>query len=100
MKTDLVNVYTTHYINQTYIGGRVYSQDEIATVKVYEFKDEPFLKIDVHLFSIPNMTEGIDVTFNIQSDLENSNTFYTDSNGLAMQKRVKGSRPTNTLKTD
>jgi len=46
------------------------------------------------------MTEGIDVTFNIQSDLENSNTFYTDSNGLAMQKRVKGSRPTYTLKTD
>lgn len=32
--------------------------------------------------------------------IENENTFFTDSNGLEMQKRVKNFRPDFTLKTE
>lgn len=35
------------------------------------------------------------MTVNFKSfDIDNSNTFYTDSNGLEMQKRVLNFRPT------
>ena len=33
-------------------------------------------------------------------DVDNGETFYTDSNGLEMQKRVLNQRPDFTLKTD
>jgi hypothetical protein len=51
---------------------------------------------DVYLSSIPMEKEpqGMEVTVNFLSQLDNQNTFYTDSNGLEMQKRVLNFRPT------
>jgi hypothetical protein len=41
------------------------------------------------------------VTVNWKSlDIDNEKTFYTDSNGLEMQKRVLNKRPTWHLETD
>jgi hypothetical protein len=45
--------------------------------------------------------EGKEVTVNwISLDIDNADTFYTDSNGLEMQKRVMNYRPTWDLVTE
>lgn len=41
------------------------------------------------------MGTGSEVTVNFLSfDIDNNNTFYTDSNGLEMQERILNYRPT------
>jgi hypothetical protein len=47
-------------------------------------------KFDVELDSIPGANlDGFEITPTFDAlDFENNETFYTDSNGLAMQKRV------------
>ena len=57
---------------------------------------------DVLLHGIPIEDDGLgkEVVVNWQLlDFENESTFYTDSNGLEMQKRVLNSRPDFKLKT-
>jgi lysosomal alpha-mannosidase len=49
----------------------------------------------VHLSGLPNDGRGREVTVNWKSyDIKNNGVFYTDSNGLEMQRRVYGERPT------
>lgn len=59
-------------------------------------EDLPVLKFDVTLFGIPNDPDvGHEVTVNfIAPEIANDGVFYTDSSGLAMQKRVLNYRPT------
>jgi len=54
------------------------------------------LKFDVDLDSLPGLTtHGYEVIAKWKVDnFDNNNTFYTDSNGLEMQKRVLNYRPT------
>jgi lysosomal alpha-mannosidase len=49
----------------------------------------------LELGPIPNSGQGQEVTINFWTpDVDNKDTFYTDSNGLEMQKRVLNYRPT------
>lgn len=49
----------------------------------------------LELGPIPLSTQGQEVTLNFYTpDIDNKNTFYTDSNGLEMQKRILDYRPT------
>jgi len=54
------------------------------------------LRFDVELYGIPyNPDIGHEVTVNfIAPEIKNAGVFYTDSSGLAMQKRVLNYRPT------
>jgi hypothetical protein len=53
------------------------------------------VKFDVDLGSLPQTDKGYEVTANFEvENFINAGTFYTDSNGLEMQKRVLNYRPT------
>lgn len=60
------------------------------------FDKEPMLEFDVHLAPIPPDTNdfgGKEVTMNFNAyNLSHNSTFYTDSNALEMQLRVKDFR--------
>jgi len=67
-----------------------------AAIYVSIDSDFPVLKVDVDLHSLPNIMYGsheVVVDFHIDN-FDNNKTFYTDSNGLEMQKRVLNYRPT------
>lgn len=73
-----------------------------SAVHVSIDKDLPLIKIDVDLESLPLQEKynGYEVVPNFHiSNFDNDKTFYTDSNGLEMQKRVQDYRPTWNLKT-
>ncbi len=58
---------------------------------VVRYYDEfPAAEWDVHLGEVPiSNAQGREVTVNwLMSDFDNNKTFYTDSNGLEMQKRI------------
>lgn len=63
---------------------------EKATVHVTLDQDFKFTKIDVELDSIPgDGVDGYEITPAFDAvDFDNNQTFYTDSNGLEMQKRI------------
>ncbi len=68
---------------------------EEAVVKVRMFRNLPVSEWEVVLLGIPKSDQGKEVTINFLSlDINNKDTFYTDSNGLEMQKRVLNYRPT------
>ena len=49
----------------------------------------------MNLGGIPDTGKGMEVTANWKSaDINNEETFYTDANGLEMQKRILNYRPT------
>jgi hypothetical protein len=49
----------------------------------------------VSLGSVPDLGTGSEVTANwLCTDIDNKDTFFTDSNGLEMQKRVLNYRET------
>lgn len=53
--------------------------------------------IDIESFvdSIPIADKvGKEIVLLVTTDIKNGETFYTDSNGLELQKRVKNYRPT------
>jgi len=60
------------------------------------------LEWEVQLHGIPvDDFKGKEVVVNFEMvDFDNENTFYTDSNGLEMQKRVLNTRPDFPLSTD
>ena len=65
-------------------------------------KDLPLIKIDVDLDGLPlqEKMNGYEVVPNFHiKNFDNDKTFYTDSNGLEMQKRVQDYRPTWNLHT-
>lgn len=62
-----------------------------SSVRVSIDKDLPLIKIDVDLDSLPlqEVYNGYEVVPNFHvSNFDNDKTFFTDSNGLEMQKRV------------
>ena len=61
-----------------------------AYVVVRYYDESPAAEWEVHLGEIPtSYGQGREVTVNwLLDDFNNNNTFYTDSNGLEMQKRV------------
>lgn len=66
-----------------------------AVVRI-SIEDLPVLRFDVELYGIPyNKLIGHEVTVNfIAPQIDNNGVFYTDSNGLAMQRRQLNFRPT------
>ena len=62
----------------------------------------PLSEWDVVLYGLPDLNDqGLEVTVNFKSlDIDNNNTFYTDSNGLEMQKRILNFRPTYKFSTE
>ena len=66
-----------------------------AVVRV-TIEDLPVLRFDIELYGIPyNRLIGHEVTVNfLAPEIDNAGVFYTDANGLAMQKRVLNFRPT------
>jgi hypothetical protein len=63
---------------------------EKATVHITLDQDFKVAKFDVDLDSIPGeFLDGYEVTAVFDAvDFDNNKTFYTDSNGLAMQERI------------
>ena len=49
---------------------------------------DDMIKIDLHLGALPYTTDN-SVIIQIDTEIENNGTFYTDSNGLLMMKRHK-----------
>lgn len=64
--------------------------------------DSDLVQLDVNMGGIPLSNQGQEVVVSIYSyDIQNYNsTFYTDSNGLEMQKRILNHRDTYNLVTD
>lgn len=86
-------------------GKRLYEDEEESmksNVHISVDKDLPLIKIEVDLDSLPLQEKfnGYEVVPNFHiANFDNARTFYTDSNGLEMQKRVQDYRPTWDLKT-
>lgn len=60
----------------------------------------PVMQFDVELFGIPqNSHVQQEVTVNFHSDIKNDGEFWTDSNGMEMQKRNLNYRPSWNLTT-
>lgn len=56
---------------------------------------ESAIEIETYLKEVPiDDSIGKEITMTIETDLQNNGEFYTDSNGLHMQKRKINSRPT------
>jgi len=56
---------------------------------------EGIIKFEVDLGSLPPIYyDGFEVVANFHSSMDNNQTFWTDSNGLEMQKRILNYRPT------
>lgn len=76
------------------------NESQMSTVHISIDKDLPIIKIDVDLDSLPlnRLFNGYEVVPNFHvANFDQEQTFYTDSNGLEMQKRVQDYRPTWTL---
>ena len=52
------------------------------------------MEIDTFIQSIDTLETGKDVTINVETNIENFQEFYTDSNGLHMLERKIDYRPT------
>jgi hypothetical protein len=64
------------------------------------YKGEPFAEFEVLLDSVPIDFGGREVTVNfIAKTIDNNNTFYVDSNGLGMIKRVLNHRDSFNIST-
>ncbi|CAD8109144.1 unnamed protein product [Paramecium sonneborni] len=75
--------FTGKMIQQIYI--------EKTTLKVWitKFKDQNIFSIDTFLDSVDiSDLNGKEIVFQIYSDIQNNGVFYTDSNGLKLQKRI------------
>ncbi len=71
------------------------NESQSALVRGRYYSTSVYSEWDVILYSLPNDGQGHEVTVNFASlEIDNNNTFYTDSNGLEMQKRVLNYRPT------
>jgi hypothetical protein len=72
-----------------------------ARAIVRAFEKNPAIEFELLLDPLPASGGGQEVTANFFAyNLNNSKTFYTDSNGLEMQERVLNYRPTWNLTTD
>mmetsp|Transcript_19628 Transcript_19628/g.14344 ORF Transcript_19628/g.14344 Transcript_19628/m.14344 type:complete len:95 (+) Transcript_19628:1438-1722(+) len=69
--------------------------EQAALVKFRVYKNLPISQWEVTLNGIPEVhRNGMEVTVNWKAlEINNADTFYTDSNALEMQKRVIDYRP-------
>jgi lysosomal alpha-mannosidase len=76
--------------------GKADFNHEFAVVSFSIDKDFPVLRVDVDLGEIPGANNtGYEVIVDFKAlNFDNNQTFYTDSNGLEMQKRILNYRPT------
>ena len=59
--------------------------DNKAEVVVRLYKDQPYMEWNVQIGSVKTTNQGVEITTNFLAfDIDNENTFYTDSNGLEM----------------
>jgi len=85
-ESTIVNQITFYYYN---------AQNETARLVFRGFKTRPFSEWTLKLGSIPLTTQGKEVVIQFYTPkISNNRTFYTDSNGLEMQKRVLDHRDT------
>ncbi len=69
-------------------------RNSTACVRVRYYDESHSSEWEVYLNDLPNDAHGREVTINWKSyDIKNNGTFWTDSNGLEMQKRVLNYRP-------
>ena len=97
--------YTTLRNITTYNGGFVQEmfmnftsdsayRNSTACVRVRYYDESHSSEWEVYLNDLPNDNHGREVTINWKSyDVKNNGTFWTDSNGLEMQKRILYYRP-------
>jgi hypothetical protein len=97
--------YTSFRNITTYNGGFVqemfltFTSDSIyrnatAYVRVRYYDESYGSEWEVYLSGLPNDNHGREVTVNWKAlNFDNNKTFYTDSNGLEMQKRILNYRP-------
>ena len=72
-------------------GSKTRSQLKINAV----FRTGSVLELETFVDSIDiSDRQGREVVLQVSTDIRSNRTFYTDSNGLEMQKRVKDFRPT------
>jgi len=74
-------------------------EDGVKTANAwFRLNNDDFMSVEVELYALPyNETNpiGHEVTVNFWApEIDNGGVFYTDSNGLEMQKRVKNHRDT------
>ena len=78
-RSDLVSQITLVYRN---------AENETAVVKARMTFDSPLVEWDVNLETIPVTDTGKEVTVNFQSfEIQNTDYFHVDQNGLEMQQR-------------
>ena len=71
------------------------------SVRVRALRKLPFTLWDVLLYGIPYQQNGKEVVVIWHTpNIDHGETFYTDSNGLEMQKRVLNKRPDYNLTTN
>ena len=94
-ENSLVSELVMYYMDPNVQAGETY------TAHARIIAGSSLLEWEVQLNSIPIEGSGKEVIAKWQlMDFDNGETFYTDSNGLEMQKRVLNKRPDYTLKTD
>lgn len=97
-----VNITQGNYTQEMIItfGKCLYNEKEMSMksqVHISIDKELALIKIDVDLESLPmqEVQNGYEVVPNFHvNNFENNKVFYTDSNGLEMQKRILNYRPT------
>ena len=67
---------------------------EAATLRMRMFDLSEVVEWDLDLKGIPKSDQGQEVIIQFKSNIKNEKTFYTDANGLEMQKRILDFRPT------
>lgn len=101
-----VNVTKTESFNSSFMQQITlyYSDPETnrsARAIIRAFAKNPAIEFEVLLAPLPASGGGQEVTANFFAyNLDNNNTFYTDSNGLDMQERILNFRPTWDLETE
>jgi len=67
-----------------------------AVIHISIDQDLPVVRVDVDLGSLPEVDiDGYEVVAEFKAEgIDNNQTFWTDSNGLEMQKRILNYRPT------
>ena len=91
---DIVSAFVLQYASE--------DASEIYTAIIRLTRGSGLLEFEVNMHGIPvSENKGKEIVANWEVvDFENDGVFYTDSNGLEMQKRVLDQRPGWTLETD
>lgn len=96
-----VRFYNGSFVQEIHLHWNDTFSNEAASIRLITFEHLPVTEWDITLYGLPdNVNQGLEVTANWYcSQINNEGVFYTDSNGLEMQKRVLNQRNTWTLDT-